>query len=85
MSGTEFRNAPEKYAEISNSHAVYLFGEKLALEYFKQDLFTVYQSRNGTYAVKYERPKYRTTGKVDFSRLGTMAIVKYVRDAVEKR
>lgn len=73
------RKNSKEYAEISNSQAVRILGSQTALLYFMQDLFKIYQSRNGQYCIKYERRKYSTTDKIDSYGYGAL----YLKDVVE--
>ena len=59
------RKRSKEYAEISNAQAVRILGSETALLYFMQDLYKIYQSRNGQYCIKYERRKYSTTDRID--------------------
>ena len=73
----------KSYVEISNAQALHLLGEKTGLRYLTQDLFKIYQARNGQYCIKYERRKYTTTDKIDSYGYGAMNLEQVVRELME--
>ena len=72
------------YAEISNAQAVRLLGSQTALLYFMQDLFTIYQARNGQYCIKYERRKYKTTNSIDSYVYGALYLKQVIEDLMKE-
>lgn len=74
----------KQYAEISNAQAVRLLGSQTALLYFMQDLFTIYQARNGQYCIKYERRKYKTTNTVDSYGHGALYLKEIIEDLMKE-
>ena len=57
--------AKTEYAEISNQPAISLLGFETGLMYLMNNIFKIYQARNGKYCIKYERRKYTTTNSID--------------------
>lgn len=57
--------AKTEYAEISNQQAISLLGYETGLMYLMNNIFKIYQARNGQYCIKYERRKYTTTNTID--------------------
>ena len=70
----------KEYAEISNAQAVSILGKDIALRYLTQDLFKIYQSRNGQYCIKYERRKYTTTDRIDSYGYSALRMIDVVRN-----
>ena len=83
LTNTQKKTKKQKqFIEISNAQAVQLLGKEIALKYFMQDLFKIYQSRNGQYCIKYERRKYSTTDKIDRYGYSSLHLIDVIRDLV---
>lgn len=78
------RKRSKEYAEISNAQAVRILGSQTALLYFMQDLFKIYQSRNGQYCIKYERRKYTTTNEIDSYGYGALYLKQVIEDLLKE-
>ena len=78
------RKSSKEYAEISNAQAVRILGSQTALLYFMQDLFKIYQSRNGQYCIKYERRKYSTTNSIDSYGYGALYLKQVIEDLLKE-
>lgn len=78
------RKRSKEYAEISNAQAVRILGSETALLYFMQDLYKIYQSRNGQYCIKYERRKYSTTDRIDSYGYSAQNIKQVIEDILKE-
>ena len=78
------RKRSKEYAEISNAQAVRILGSETALLYFMQDLYKIYQSRNGQYCIKYERRKYSTTDRIDSYGYSAQNIKQVIEDIIKE-
>lgn len=78
------RKRSKEYAEISNAQAVRILGSETALLYFMQDLYKIYQSRNGQYCIKYERRKYSTTNRIDSYGYSAQNIKQVIEDILKE-
>ena len=78
------RKRSKEYAEISNAQAVRILGSETALLYFMQDLYKIYQSRNGQYCIKYERRKYSNTDRIDSYGYSAQNIKQVIEDIIKE-
>ena len=78
------RKRNKEYAEISNAQAIRILGSETALLYFMQDLYKLYQSRNGQYCIKYERRKYSTTDRIDSYGYSAQNIKQVIEDILKE-